>query len=199
MNHQVSSHDLYAACAAEGSAAQREAFTTLWGQLYRIAYAMVRAYPDPEALAADCTQIALIKVHRNLAQCASPERFSSWAAQVLRRTVLDEIRRPALRRRAELPEDGAGLPTIAAPSLPEGDLRATLLTAIGDGRLSERSQRVVLGRYFADSADEALAHEESARAGKPVLPSHIQVTRAKNLSKLRADAGLMERLREGDH
>jgi len=195
MSNRTSDQELYIACAAEGSEAQRAAFTTLWGELYRIAYAMLRAYPDPEALAADCTQIALIKVHRNLAQCEHPERFSSWAAQILRRTVLDEIRRPALRRRAELPDDGAGLPNIAPPSVPEGDLRATLLAAIADGRLSERSQRVVIGRYFAEAADETLAQAESVHAGQPVLPSHIQVTRAKNLAKLRADAELMERLR----
>ena len=35
-----------------------------------------------------------------------------------------------------------------------------------------------------------------ALAGQPVLPSHIQVTRAKNLAKLRSDAALLERLRE---
>lgn len=195
MNQDVAEQDIFAACAAEGSPAQREAFTALWAQLYRIAYAMLHAYPDPEAIAADCTQIALIKVHRSLTQCESPERFRSWAAQILRRTVLDEIRRPALRRRAELPEDGIGLPTVDAPGLPEGDLRATLLAAISDGRLSERSQRVVIGRYFAEAADETLAQAESILAGQPVLPSHIQVTRAKNLAKLRADAELLETLR----
>ncbi len=196
MSDQRSDHNLYTACAAEGSDAQRAAFTTLWAQLYRIAYAMVHSYPDPEALAADCTQIALIKVHRSLAQCDNPERFTSWAAQILRRTVLDEIRRPALRRRAALPDDGVGLPTVEAPAPPNGDLRATLLAAINDGRLSARSQRVVIGRYFADTADEALAQAESRLADQPVLPSHIQVTRAKNLAKLRADPGLMEQLRE---
>jgi len=44
---------------------------------------------------------------------------------------------------------------------------------------------VVIGRYLDDSDDETLARAESELAGSDVLPSHVQVTRAKNIAKLR--------------
>jgi RNA polymerase sigma factor (sigma-70 family) len=192
------SQALFAACADEGSDAQIDAFESLWGDLYRIAYAMLHDRPGGDALAADCAQAALIKVHRNLAQCRNPAAFREWAAQVVRRVVIDELRRPEHARRAPLPDDDDHSPALAAPPAVPGseDLRTLLLAAIEHGPLSERSRRVVLGRYFGEQPDEALAQVESGLAGQEVLPSHIQVTRAKNLSKLRGDTALLARLRE---
>jgi|RhiMetdeSRZDD1v2_1073273.scaffolds.fasta_scaffold1560634_1 RNA polymerase sigma factor (sigma-70 family) len=194
----IDSQTLFAACADEGSDAQIDAFESLWGDLYRIAYAMLHDRPGGDALAADCAQAALIKVHRNLAQCRNPAAFREWAAQVVRRVVIDELRRPEHARRAALPEDDDHNPTLATPPAvpPFEDLRTLLLAAIEHGPLSERSRRVVLGRYFDEQPDEDLARAESALAGQEVLPSHIQVTRAKNLSKLRGDTALLARLRE---
>jgi RNA polymerase sigma factor (sigma-70 family) len=198
MSTSIDSQGLYAACASEGSDAQIDAFEALWADLYRIAYTMLRNRPGGDALAADCAQAALIKVHRNLSQCRNPAAFREWAAQVVRRVVLDELRRPEHTRRAALPEDDDHSAALAAPaaSPPGADLRATLLAAIERGPLSERSRRVVLGRYFREQPDEALARAESELSGQAVLPSHIQVTRAKNLSKLRSDSALLERLRD---
>jgi RNA polymerase sigma factor (sigma-70 family) len=192
------SQALFAACADEGSDAQIDAFESLWGDLYRIAYAMLHDRPGGDALAADCAQAALIKVHRNLAQCRNPAAFREWAAQVVRRVVIDELRRPEHARRAALPDDDDHSPALAAPPAapPSEDLRTLLLAAIEHGPLSERSRRVVLGRYFEEQPDEALARVESTLAGQEVLPSHIQVTRAKNLSKLRGNTELLARLRE---
>ena len=192
------SQTLFAACADEGSDAQIDAFESLWGDLYRIAYAMLYDRPGGDALAADCAQAALIKVHRNLAQCRNPAAFREWAAQVVRRVVIDELRRPEHARRAALPEDDDHHPALATPPAPPAseDLRALLLAAIEQGPLSDRSRRVVLGRYFDEQPDEVLARAESALSGQEVLPSHIQVTRAKNLSKLRGDTALLARLRE---
>jgi hypothetical protein len=51
--------------------------------------------------------------------------------------------------------------------------------------ISERSYRTIVGRYLDDIPDEELAKSESERTGQTLLPSHLQVTRAKNLSKLR--------------
>jgi RNA polymerase sigma factor (sigma-70 family) len=194
----IDSPSLYAACANDGSAAQIDAFESLWGDMYRIAYAMLRDRPGGDALAADCAQNALIKVHRNLTQCRNPAAFREWAAQVVRRVVIDELRRPEHARRAALPDSDDHGPAFVAPPVtaPSDDLRALLLAAIEHGPLSDRSRRVVLGRYFGEQPDEALAQTESALAGQEVLPSHIQVTRAKNLSKLRSDAALLARLRE---
>jgi RNA polymerase sigma factor (sigma-70 family) len=198
MSISTNSQGLYDACASDGSDAQIDAFETLWTDLYRIAFIMLRDRPGSEALAADCAQAALIKIHRNLAQCRNPSAFREWAAQVVRRVVLDELRRPEHARRASLPDDDDHSAVLAAPPAPApgADLRTTLLAAIESGPLSDRSRRVVLGRYFQEQPDEALARAESELSGLPVLPSHIQVTRAKNLAKLRGDAALLERLRE---
>ncbi len=198
MHASADSQSLYAACADDGSDAQIDAFEVLWADLYRIAYTMLYDRPGGDALAADCAQAALIKVYRNLAQCRNPAAFREWAAQVLRRVVIDELRRPEHARRAALPENGDHSAVIAAPPIlmTDADLRTTLLTAIKHGPLSDRSRRVVVGRYFDEQPDEALARTESDLAGQTVLPSHIQVTRAKNLAKLRGDTALLKQLRE---
>lgn len=198
MDDFTDQRQLYAACQRDGSQEQARAFELLWQHLYRIAYAMLRAAPDGDALAADCAQQALIKLHRNLSQCRQPEALREWAGQIVRRTVLDELRRPAQRRRASLPDDDDHSPWLAAPDLLEsdGDLAALLREVIAQGPLSARSRRVVAGRYFAEQNDETLARAESELAGQPVLPSHIQVTRAKNLAALRRDPALLARLRE---
>jgi RNA polymerase sigma factor (sigma-70 family) len=198
MHTSADSESLYAACASDGSDAQIDAFEALWGDLYRIAYTMLRDRPGSDALAADCAQTALIKVYRNLSQCRDPAAFREWAAQVLRRVVLDELRRPEHTRRAALPEDDDHSGVLATPPAvaPDADLRTVLLAAIQGGPLSARSRRVVIGRYLQEQTDEALARIESQQSTQPVLPCHIQVTRAKNLSKLRGDEALLSRLRE---
>jgi hypothetical protein len=112
--------------------------------------------------------------------------------------VLDELRRAEHTRRVPLPDDSEYSPWLAVPPNPaeSGDLRALLLAAIEQGPLSERSRRVVIGRYFREQADEALAQAESQQTGQPVLASHIQVTRAKNIAKLRSNAALLAQLRD---
>lgn len=197
MDTQREDEGLYAACAAEGSPEQAAAFERLWPALYRAAHAMLARHPDGAALAADCAQTALIKIHRSLASCHSPERFRAWCAQIVRRAVLDELRRPEHARRAALPADDAPALATPPPALPaDASLRDTLQRALDAGPLSERSRRVVAGRYFAEQSDEALARAESQPGEPPVLPSHVQVTRAKNLAKLRGDTALVAHLRE---
>jgi RNA polymerase sigma factor (sigma-70 family) len=193
MEPEISSEELYAACGREGSDAQADAYRQLFRELFRVTYGMLRARPDGEALAADCAQAALIKAHRSLAQCREPATFRAWAAQIARRTVLDALRRPAQARHAPLDEHEAAL--AAPPPEAPSDLRGLLLDAVRRGPLSERSRRVILGRFFEERPDEELAAEEARLAGEPVRPSHVQVTRAKNIAKLRGDTGLMERLR----
>jgi RNA polymerase sigma factor (sigma-70 family) len=196
---ETSDSALYEDCCRDGTDAQTEAFRALWRQFYRIAYAMVQSQPDSDALATDCAQTALIKLHQRLASCTNPAAFRSWAAQIVRRTVLDELRRPARARRVSLPDDHDEAATwLAAP--PEAssltDLRDILRDVVQRGPLSARSRRVVLGRYFDEQDDETLARAESGLSGQNVLPSHIQVTRAKDLAALRRDADLIERLRD---
>jgi len=190
---------LYAACRQEGSQAQADAFASLWPQLYRIAWAMLRSQPDGEALAHDCTQLSLIKIYQRIESCTNPASFRAWSNQILRRTVLDELRRPEHARRVALPDDhDEGAAWLAAPAdAPQPvDLRAILLDIVQRGPLSARSRRVVLGRYFEEQSDEALAQAESVNNDQQVLPSHIQVTRAKDLAALRRDSALLDRLRD---
>jgi RNA polymerase sigma factor (sigma-70 family) len=193
MNQAVSNQQLYTDCQQTGSIAQQQAYELLWRELYRIAYAMLLQQRDPDALASDCTQKALIKIHHNIVHCQEPERFRSWAAQIVRRTVIDTLRQPAFARQSELSETHA---TIAVDAPPEpNELHAFLMHAIEKGPLSDRSRRVVLGRFFAEQPDEILAKQEQALIGDEILPSHIQVTRAKNLAKLRQQPNLLEQLR----
>lgn len=191
---EVSGEQLYAACLREGSDAQADAFRQLWRHLYRVTYAMVGRRADGEALASDCAQAALVKVHRHLDHCREPAAFRGWAAQIARRAVLDALRREAAARLVPLPEGDHAL-AVPPPEAPTG-LRDVLLAAVRTGPLSERSRRVILGRFFEDRPDEALAAAEARLSGEAVLPSHIQVTRAKNLAKLRQDAALLQRLRD---
>ena len=57
---------------------------------------------EGEALAQDCVQKALIKVHANLERCQSTVSFREWAAQVLRRVVLDELHSLVTSKRGDL-------------------------------------------------------------------------------------------------
>lgn len=185
---------LYHACLQDGSDAQIDAFKQLWNDLYRVSYRMTHHRADGAALAADCTQAALVKIYRNLAQCRDPSRFRGWAAQIARRVVIDTLRQPGYMRQVPLSDEDPGL--MVVPMDVHGDLHALLLGAIQQGALSDRSRRVVIGRFFDERSDEELAREESRLSGEQVLPSHIQVTRAKNLAKLRRNTALIERLRE---
>lgn len=198
MDETVDDRTLYFACQQDGTDTQVEAFKLLWSYLYRIAYAMLRTQRDAASLASDCTQKSLIKIHRSLDQCRNPVVFREWAAQVVRRVVIDELRRPEYRRQTAIGLDDEHAPWLATTQQlnDETDLRALLHDLIRHGPLSERSQRVVIGRYFEEQTDELLARAETERAGQTVLPSHIQVTRAKNLAALRRDQALLERLRE---
>jgi RNA polymerase sigma factor (sigma-70 family) len=194
-----SDRELYNACRHPNPHIQSEAYTLLWQQLYRIAWAMLREQSEGEALAHDCTQTALIKINQRLESCQNPDSFRAWANQVLRRTVIDELRRPEHSRKLALPDDhDEAANWLVAPTelLHTNDLRNFLYEIIQNGPLSARSRRVVLGRYFEEKNDEQLSALESQQSQQPVLPSHIQVTRAKDLAALRRDPAILNRLRE---
>jgi hypothetical protein len=70
-----------------------------------------------------------------------------------------------------------------------------LRVIISQAPISDRSHRAVLGRYLDDLPDEILARAESGLAGRPVLPCHVQVTRAKDIARLRDCEPLRELLR----
>ncbi len=185
------SAELYTACNSPEPQTQTAAYTALWQYLCRVALQIVYDQPDPEALAQDCAQDALIRVHERLAECARPEAFHAWARRIVANVAIDELRRQ--KRLVPLADDDEH---DAAPAVPAGeapaeapgagqidlaDLRALLLRA----PISARSSRVVLGRYLDNLPDEELAEAEGRLAGRPVLPCHVQVTRTKDIERLR--------------
>jgi DNA-directed RNA polymerase sigma subunit (sigma70/sigma32) len=103
--------------------------------------------------------------------------------------TIDELRRRKRLQPLPDPAQEAQLDTEAAPN-PELEI-ADSLTAVSLRRLlqtspmSDRSRRVVIGRYLDDLDDDDLAQTESELAGEDIRPSHVQVTRSKNISKLR--------------
>lgn len=188
----MTSAELYAACCSTDRLVQVDAYETLWRYLYQVAFQMLYDQPGADGLAQDCAQVALVQVHEKLAECREPAAFRAWARRIVCNVVIDELRRR--RRLVPLPEDEtdeAQVRPVADPQpLPEATALKTvrqleLYELIERAPISERSRRVVLGRYRDDIPDEVLAQEESQRVGRPVQPNHLQVTRAKNIAKLR--------------
>jgi RNA polymerase sigma factor (sigma-70 family) len=178
------SAELYTACRGADPLVQAAAYETLWGYLYRVALQVVHDQPEAEALAQDCAQGALIRVHERLVECREPAAFRAWSRRIVKNLAIDTLRRA--KRETLLDEDEwSRMPTNAPLELEKDVLRDELFALISQAPISERSRRAVLGRYLNGIPDELLAQEESRRASKSVLPSHVQVTRSKDLSRLR--------------
>jgi RNA polymerase sigma factor (sigma-70 family) len=185
----VDSADLYNACGSSDRAVQAEAYRILWDYLYRIAFYLTARQPDQEALAQDCAQRALIRIHQQRRRCEEPKAFRTWSRRIVSNLTIDELRRRKRLQPLPDPAQEAQLDTEAAPN-PELEI-ADSLTAVSlrhllqTSPMSDRSRRVVIGRYLDDLDDNILAQTESELAGEDVHPSHVQVTRSKNISKLR--------------
>ncbi len=65
------------------------------------------------------------------------------------------------------------------------ELAVALGQAMTEAQLSDRSRWVVVGRYLLELEDRVLAAQLTAMEGSSILPSHVQTTRSKNLTKLR--------------
>lgn len=184
------SETLYAACQSVDTAEQARAYEDLWGYLYRAVLHIVRDQPAPEAMAQDLAQEALERIHQRIDECREPAAFRSWSKRIVCNMALDELR----RRKRLLPNEdvyaAADTAASTAHNSPEKTVTtqstlAHLLQLLEEAPISDRSRRVVNGRYIQDLPDEELAQVESELAKQEVQPSHIQVTRAKNIAKLR--------------
>ena len=190
------SRELYQACRSSGQTEQVHAYQELWRYLYGISYQIMRDQADGADLAQDCAQRALVRIHQRLIECQEPAAFRSWSRRIASNLAIDELRRR--RRLGQLPEPEQGTtPTSLTVAAPEQSVLATMQAAdlralLEQSPMSDRSQRVVIGRYLDETPDEELAQSESTLSNAAVLPSHIQVTRAKNIAKLRQ----WERFRE---
>ena len=184
------SAELFQACGSENSAEQARAYRALWDYLYRVAYGIAYHQPDADALAQDAAQLALLKVHEERENCREPRAFRAWSRRIVSNITIDELRRR--KRLRPLNEPGEHQTTnIAAVSAVVSDEAPARLTTAALRRLfdaapiSDRSRRLVIGRFLDDLPDELLAQRERELVGGEIRPSHVQVTRAKNIAKLR--------------
>lgn len=181
----------FADCQSSDPQVQRRAYEQLFSYLSRAALHIVRDQPSAEALAQDCAQTAVIRIHNRLEECQNPDAFRTWARQIVSHLAVDSLRRRARLTFAAEDELATAVDQAATDELSlEEQITAAvteseLYTVIHNAPISDRSRRVVIGRYLQDLPDEVLAETESELAEKTVLPSHIQVTRAKNMAKLR--------------
>ena len=180
---------LFSACGSPETAVQAEAYRALWDYLYRVALQVANTQPDQDALAQDSAQKALVRIHRQRETCLEPKAFHSWSRRIVTNLVIDELRRRQRLQPLDYTSEMALKPSGLPPSL-EGQVLAdlsldNLRQLLLQSPMSDRSRRVVIGRYLDDVEDESLAQTESELEQKEVLPSHIQVTRSKNIAKLK--------------
>ena len=187
----MDSATLYRDCRSKDTNTQFAAYNTLWSYLLPVAYQLVRSQPDADDVAQECTQRALVRIHQRLHECHEPAAFRSWARRMVSNLAIDELRRQ--KRLTALPDTDSNeraSSTFAAQHSPDLSVLAEfveeeLRALIAHAPISDRSRRVVIGRFLDDLPDETLAQTESELNQSEILPSHVQVTRAKNLAKLR--------------
>ncbi|CAG0926994.1 hypothetical protein TFLX_00295 [Thermoflexales bacterium] len=184
----TTSVELHQACGSPDRLEQAGGYEALWPHLLRAAYHVVHDQAEAEALAQDCAQIALVRVYEHWSECREPAAFRVWAQRIAGRVAIDELRR---RKRLVLltdddhaPSPAEVTPLIETEVVTELDTQQ-LRRLIERAPISDRSRRVVIGRYFDDLPDETLAQVESSTSRQRVLPSHVQVTRTKDIARLR--------------
>ena len=186
---------LYQNCRSADPELQSAAYRILWRMLYQSAWHLVYDQVDGTDLAEDCAQQALVRIHQRLHECNQPAAFFSWSQRIVANLTIDELRRRkrfsgSTRSQDEQQSQLENVPVVPTTldQLEISELRSLLQQA----PISERSRRVVVGRFFDQSEDEQLAQVERELSGEAVLSSHVQVTRAKNLAKLRSWQPLRE-------
>ncbi len=187
MKNIPDSVNLYTDCRSNNKERQHAAYQTLWHYLFRVALNVVYDQPDGEAFAQDCAQKGLIRVHEHIDECREPVAFKSWARSIVSNLAIDELRKQKRLVRPENHEafDNLNLETVHGGNIDADIELEALRKMLEQSPMSDRSRRVVIGRYLDDFPDELLAQKESEITQGNVRPSHIQVTRAKNMKKLR--------------
>ena len=117
--------------------------------LLRTAYLIVWDEAEAEDLAQEC----LLKVARRWPRVRRMEQPQAYARRILVNLAVDGARGRA-RRRSELEPEAVADP-IAVDPLPELDLRAELLQALG--QLPARQRAVLVLRYFNDLTEAQVA------------------------------------------
>lgn len=201
----MESVELYHRC--KESSSQAEAYNELFQYLYRVSYGIVYRQADGDALAQDCAQDALVKIHQELHGLIEPRAFLSWSRRIVHNRTIDELRKrkrlQPLRTEQEQ-QDNPSLPTAFLLEMEKQPILEQMTTdalrALLEGApISDRSRRVVNGRYLDNLPDDHLAQVETDLddSDSDVEPRHIQVTRSKNISKLKNWPQLRDFLQEG--
>jgi RNA polymerase sigma factor (sigma-70 family) len=204
MTRHWSDRELYTACGQDGSELQRQAFATLYQELYLVCLFMLQTatLPEPQELAQDCAQEAVVKIWKHLATCTQPESFRSWAKTIARNQTLNEIAK-LKRKREETLEHALDKPQADQRALPDAALTKherylAVLDLLASAPISERSRYVILAKYLLNLTEEEISRALSEKEGAEVRPSHVQVTRAKNFKKLYSDPEVHKKFEELD-
>jgi len=208
MSRTWTDRELYEACGQNGSEQQRSAFDLLYQELYAISLFMWQTtlVSEPQALAQDCAQEALVKIWKHLATCEQPDTMRSWAKSIVRNQTLNEIAR-IKRKATDSLEKHSDKPLADERTAPVESFQAkekynAILDLLVAAPLSERSRYVILAKYLLQMTEEEISQALSQKEGSEVKPSHIQVTRAKNFKKIYSDSELYKKfraLREDDN
>ncbi|UCG23411.1 MAG: sigma-70 family RNA polymerase sigma factor [Chloroflexota bacterium] len=187
----MKSAELYAACISDEQNTMEDAYSQLWVYLYQVALQVVRDQPNSPDLAQDCAQKGLIRIYERIDECKTPVTFLGWSRTIVRHIALDSLRRRKRLRpldddrhpgsRQQWIQDGPSLERQVLEQMTWREVREL----VDHAPISDRSRRTIIGRYFDNQPDETLAKAESQLEGRKVLPSQLQVTRSKNLSKMR--------------
>ncbi len=202
MTRHWSDRELYTACGQDGSEQQRQAFALLYQELYPICLFMLQTatIPEPQELAQDCAQEAVVKIWKYLTTCTQPESFRNWAKTIARNQTLNELARLKRKREETLDhildkpqEDHRALPAAA---LDNQEKYLALLDLVASAPISERSRYVILAKYLLNLTEEEISQALSEKEGTEVRPSHVQVTRAKNFKKLYSDPEIRKKVED---
>lgn len=202
-------HIWYAACGADGTIRQRQAFTELHNYLLPIA--LYRANHDQE-IAREGTQEALIIVWKNLSKVRDPGAFARYAGMILGREVGRKLKKALQRREKEMPEselqhgdesDGEES-DISRHSSKGGHVRQelTVLSTFPEEqreevedvikhclKRSKQRQEVIITRFL----DDKTVNETAEELGKKPSDVHLLTHRAKEgLRKCKKFLELME-------
>jgi DNA-directed RNA polymerase specialized sigma24 family protein len=135
--------ELYQACISADDSKREEGYRTLHGHLLRGArYLASRSSEgDPQYLIAECCQNALLKIHRRIGDCRSPDSFLAWCSTIVIREMHD-LQRKATRRETISLDEPIGEEDNAT--------RVETLAGGQDDEIDASLQRQELWRYLIE-------------------------------------------------
>jgi RNA polymerase sigma-70 factor (ECF subfamily) len=171
----------WSAWMASAHAGDREAYTKLMAELANAIEGFVRARfgstRDPDFLE-DCVQEALLTLHRVRHTWNPQLPFRPWLYAIVRHRVIDLLRRRAVRRTEELPEEEPARESDPGAGLEGARLLSTLEPAYREA--------LVLTKFEGYSLEEA-----ATRAGVSTGAMKTRVHRAlRTLQKRLREEGL---------